>query len=285
MKFEFHKSKYGQELSIDCDLMSELKGFTLDSTPFFIDFHEIFFVTSGTGIFKLDDETIPFKKGTVLLLPPNKWRQWETINGKLDGFVLMFEEEFISKFFNDHLFLYRFHYFYNNTFPSFVQLKNKELKDYVAHLADIKKELMDLKNDSSHFLRAILYLLLININRSYTIQFNISDDFFEDHLSLQFKKLLEQEIKQHKDVLFYALKLGVSKSHLTKTLKKSFGKPPARLIRERLIAEAKKLLLYSKLNVSQISYHLNFSEPSNFNRLFKDIVGLAPNEFRSKNSN
>lgn len=285
MRFPFHKNKYGQELLIDCDQMSELKGFTLDHTPFWIEFHEIFFITSGSGIFRLNEERIPFQEGTALLLPPNKWRQWEEINGNLNGYALIFEEDFISKFFNDRLFLFRFHYFYNNSSPSFIHLSKDKLSDYLSQLRSIKMELRSLRNDSNHFLRAILYLFLININRVYISQFKVEGDFFEDNLSLSFRKLLEQKIRFHKDVSFYANELGVSKSHLTKTLKRTFGNAPAQLIRERLIAEAKKELLYSKLNISEISYQLNFSEPSNFNRLFKDVVGLSPKEFRSKNSN
>ncbi|MEM7572695.1 MAG: AraC family transcriptional regulator [Bacteroidota bacterium] len=285
MKFQFKRNKYGEELLIDCDQMSKLAGFTMNDTPFWIDFHEIYFITSGKGQFKLNDEYIPFSPGSVLLLPPNKWRRWATVEGQLDGFVLIFEEEFISKFFNDGLFLFRFHYFYNNASPSYVQLTTTELDNYSAHLTNIKKELIHLQNDSRHFLRATLYLLLINLNRAYTTQFNIQEEFFEDNLSLRFRRLLEKEIRQYRDVSFYASTLAVSKSHLTKTLKRTFAKTPAQLIRNRLIVEAKKELLFSQLNIAEISEELNFSEPSNFNRFFKEIVGISPNEFRLKNSN
>ena len=285
MKFPFQRNKYGHELLIDCGQMSQLKGFTLDHTPFWIEFHELFFVTSGEGIFKLNDERIPFQKGTVLLLPPNKWRQWESISGKLDGYTIFFEEEFISKFFQDGLFLYRFHYFYNNASPSYIQLNDQELSAYLSQLLYVRKELDNLQHDSNHFLRAILYQLLININRAYSHQFDIKEEFFGDNLSLQFRRLLEQEVRNNRDVSFYAEKLEVSRSHLTKTLKKTLGKPPAQLIRNRLIVEAKKELLFSKLNISEISHQLHFSEPSNFHRLFKELVGLSPNEFRVQNSN
>ncbi|MEL6194451.1 MAG: AraC family transcriptional regulator [Bacteroidota bacterium] len=284
-KFPFQRNKYGHELLIDCGQMSQLKGFTLDQTPFWIEFHELFFVTSGEGVFKLNEERIPFQKGTVLLLPPNKWRQWESITGKLDGYTIFFEEEFISKFFHDGLFLYRFHYFYNNASPSYIQLNDQELSTYLSLLLNVRKELDSLQHDSNHFLRAILYQLLINLNRTYSHQFNIKEEFFGDNLSLQFRRLLEQEVRNNRDVSFYAEKLEVSRSHLTKTLKKTLGKPPAQLIRNRLIVEAKKELLFSKFNISEISHQLHFSEPSNFNRLFKELTGMSPNEFRMQNSN
>lgn len=285
MKFKFKKNKYGKELLIDCEKMSDVKSFTKDSTPFLVDFHEVFFVTQGEGFFRLDNERIKFNPGTVLLLPPNKWRQWEKIKGTINGYFLIFEEEFISSFFNDQLFLYRFHFFYNSSTPSFINLQNDKLSDFLQKLEDVRRELQNLNTDSEHLLRAILYLLLININRLYSKQFNIAGQFFKNNLTLRFRKLLEKEIRSHNDVSFYADRLDVSKSHLNKTLKESLGKSTSELIRERLLAEAKRELLFGKSSISEISYDLNFSEPSNFNRFFKNAVGIPPKEFRYNNSN
>jgi len=283
--FKFKRKKYGKELLIDCEKMSDVKSFTKDSTPFLVDFHEILFVTRGKGIFRLDHERIPFCEGTVLLLPPNKWRQWENIEEDIDGFFLIFEEDFISNFFSDQLFLYRFHFFYNGSTPSYIQLSADKLPFFLQQLENVREELRSLRVDSEHLLRAILYLLLINANRIYSEQFKIEGQFFENNLTLRFRKLLEKQIRNYSDVSFYAKRLQVSKSHLNKTLKNNLGKSTSSLIRERLIAEAKRELLYSKLNISDISYQLNFSEPSNFNRFFKEIVGLTPKEYRDKNSN
>ncbi|MFK8102151.1 MAG: helix-turn-helix domain-containing protein [Saprospiraceae bacterium] len=280
MKFKFRKKKYGKELLMDCEKMSAVKTFTKDATPFLVDFHEILFVTQGEGVFRLDNERMNFSAGTVLLLPPNKWRQWETINGKLDGYFLIFEEDFISSFFNDQLFLYRFHFFYNNSTPSYLHLATDKLLDFFKNLENINQELQRLSADSEHLLRATLYLLLININRLYSNQFNINGQFFGSNLTLRFRKLLEKEIRIHNDVSFYADKLKTSKSNLNKTLKESLGKSTSTLIKERLLVEAKRELLFSKLSIAEIGYQLNFSEPSNFNRFFKNAVGIPPKEFR-----
>lgn len=282
MKFKFKKNKYGKELLIDCEKMADVQSFTKDDTPFLVNFHEILFITAGKGVFRLDNEPIQFTKGTILLLPPNKWRQWEVIQEAVDGFFLIFEEDFIARFFNDPLFLYRFHFFYNHLTPSYLQLTPKELSTFLKSLHDIRQELQNLSADSEHLLRAILYLLLIQINRIYSQQFKISGQFFENNLTLRFRRLLEKEISKHRDVSFYVQRLQVSKSHLNKTLKDSLGMSISKLIKDRLIAEAKRELLYSQLSISEIAYQLNFSDPSNFNRLFKEIVGSTPKAYRLK---
>ncbi|MFK7807744.1 MAG: AraC family transcriptional regulator [Saprospiraceae bacterium] len=284
MKFKFQENKYAKDILIDCEKMSDVKSFTKDSTPFLVDFHEILFITKGEGIFRLDDEKINFSKGTVLLLPPNKWRRWEKIDESIDGFFLIFKKDFISTFFNDQLFLYRFHFFYNNSTPSYIHLSDDKLVDFLKRLEDVRAEFKNLRADSEHLLRAILYFILININRIYSRQFEITGDFFENNLTLRFRDLLERSVRSHSDVSFYADKLGVSKSHLNKTLKKSLGKSSSEIIKERLLTEAKRELLFSQLSISEVGFELNFSEPSNFNRFFKEAVGIPPKEFRAKNS-
>ena len=284
MSVKFARRKYGKELLIDCELMSEAKPFKINHNAFLVEFHELFIITEGQGTFKLDNEIINFEPGTILLLPPNKWRQWLSFEQVINGYFLIFEEEFISNFFNDGLFLYRFHFFYNNSTPSFVRLPEDAFEQFLQRVEEVRKELKELGPDSEHFLRSLLYYILILINRRYQAQFEVEAQFFENNLTLRFRKLLEKKIRTWHNVTDYATALQVSKSHLNKTLKGSLGKSTSEAIKERLIAEAKRDLLYSELNIAEISHQLNFSEPSNFNRFFKEAVQLTPKAFRALNS-
>jgi len=284
MKFNFEKNKYGEELLIDCGLISKTKGFIRDETPFYVSFHEIIFITQGKGRFKLDDEEIPFERGTILLLPQNKWRQWAVIDEPMDGYFLIFEEEFIATFFNDALFLYRFHYFYNNSTPSFIQTGEAVFRAMTVKLDEIQTELQGLRKDSHHLLRSILYYLLIQINRIYEQAFNLNDELFQEGLTLRFRRLLEQNIRDKQKVSDYAEMLGVSKSHLNKVLNRYFGKSCSEIIKERLVADIKKELLFSSKSISEIGYGLNFSEPGNLIRFFKKMTQTTPREYRLLNS-
>ncbi|MFC2151711.1 helix-turn-helix domain-containing protein, partial [Bacteroidota bacterium] len=77
----------------------------------------------------------------------------------------------------------------------------------------------------------------------------------------------------------YTQMLGISKTYLNQKLK-SFGQSASDLIKARILTEAKKELLYSDLSVSEIAYQLNFSEPANFNRFFKQQTSVTPHQFR-----
>ncbi|WP_024562326.1 helix-turn-helix domain-containing protein, partial [Franconibacter helveticus] len=53
------------------------------------------------------------------------------------------------------------------------------------------------------------------------------------------------------------------------------------LMHQRLILEARRMLLYSTMTISQISEHLGFSDATYFSRFFRRQVGVAPKTFRS----
>lgn len=283
MQFEFERNKYQKELLVDCFQRNVLADSTDAQNPFNITFFEIILITKGSGKFMLDNEVIPFKKGTVLLLPPNKWRQWFEITESFESVYLIFEEEFISKFFNDPLYLYRFHYFYNTNTPSYLTLENNELKKNLETLFEIQLEIKNLKPDSEHFLRALLYYLLIDLNRKYEEHERVNQSFYKEILILKFRKLLEANIHIKQRVSDYTTLLQVSASHLNKLMKAYFGKSTSEVIKERLTLEIKKHLLFSEKNISEISYDLGFSEPSNFNRFFQKQVQMTPKEYRLQN--
>lgn len=284
MKVHFDNQKYDKELLIDCFQRNVQFKKSESQKPFIAYFYEIIFITEGKGKFRLDNEIITFERGTVLLLPPNKWRQWYKIDENYDAIYLIFEEEFISKFFNDALYLYRFHYFYNTYTPSSVQLKEKELQDYLKGLSQLEEEIKNLKPDSSHLLRALLYYILIGLNRRYqeTIK-HVS--FYKETPILKFRKLLEENIERKQRVSDYSELLGISTSHLNKLVKNYFGKTASEIIKERLIIEIKKHLLFADHTVAEIGYKLGFSEPSNFNRFFQKHVKMTPNDYRLQNDN
>lgn len=280
MEIRFAKNKYQRELLIDCFHRASFYKRIDYHQPFFVTFYELVFIKAGSGQFKLDHEYIPFQAGTVLLLPPNKWRQWCNTDADFEAIYLIFEEEFISQFFNDALYLYRFHYFYNIDSPSFLQLNRVELQDFVQTLAEIEHEIKRLQPDSSHLLRALLYYLLIRLNRVYQLQMGQEKSFYQEPVILLFRKLLESHIHEKQRVQEYADLLGISTSRLNKLMRLYFGKSASEVIKDRLVLAIKKELLYTDKTIAEIGFELGFSESSNFNRFFKNRTQMPPHEYR-----
>jgi len=279
-ELKFHKTKYGKELLIDCLIASETKGFITNRRPYILSFYELIFIIQGKGTFLLDDVIIPYQKGTIMFLPPNRRREWIAEN-QTDAYVVLFEGEFIERFFNDNLFVYRFHYFHNYNTPFYLKTEENEFSSYLKKVIEIKNEIGNLINDSDHLLRSILYYLLIILNRRYVEQHQIKGELFENIEVLKFIRLLDKNYKENHLVSDYTQMLGISKTYLNKKLK-SFGKSASDLIKARILIEAKKELIYTDLTISEIAYNLYFSEPANFIRFFKKQTSITPNQFRSE---
>jgi AraC-like DNA-binding protein len=108
----------------------------------------------------------------------------------------------------------------------------------------------------------------------------------EVHLSanklLLFRELLEKKYKSIKLVNEYAETLNISAKKLTKSTKSILGKTPKQLINDRVILEAKRLLVYSNLSIKEIAFDLGFAEPTNFSKYFAKHTENSPIEFRKK---
>ena len=62
------------------------------------------------------------------------------------------------------------------------------------------------------------------------------------------------------------------------------GHSAQHLIHERLLLEARRLLAYSDLDVTTISYSLGFKDPAYFSRFFTRREAMSPSAFRRRHS-
>ncbi len=99
-----------------------------------------------------------------------------------------------------------------------------------------------------------------------------------------FNVLVELHFKTEHSVTFYANKLFKS----PKTLSNSFAKfktSPLQIIHERIVLEAKRLLMYSDKTAKAIAYELGFDDASHLSRLFKKHTLLSPSDFKKQLQN
>ena len=74
----------------------------------------------------------------------------------------------------------------------------------------------------------------------------------------------------------YAESLSVHVNHLNHAVREITGKPTTTHITERIVMEAKALLLHTDLSIAEIAYCLGFEYPNYFNSFFKKNTGLTP---------
>ena len=78
----------------------------------------------------------------------------------------------------------------------------------------------------------------------------------------------------------YAAMLYVTPNHLNALCNDLLGKAAGEVIRDRVLLEAKRLLVNADINISEIAFQLDFKDNSYFTRFFKKYTGTTPEDFR-----
>jgi AraC family transcriptional activator of pobA len=98
----------------------------------------------------------------------------------------------------------------------------------------------------------------------------------------RFNKLVERNLRLQWPVERYAAELGTTAPTLTRTCREIAGIPPAQLILDRRLREAKRALSFTDASVSMISDDLGFSDPAYFARVFKQHTGTTASAYRKE---
>ncbi|WP_447863740.1 4-hydroxyphenylacetate catabolism regulatory protein HpaA [Kluyvera sichuanensis] len=98
----------------------------------------------------------------------------------------------------------------------------------------------------------------------------------------RFNQMIDTHYHRHWTVPDYANELHLTESRLTDICRRFANRPPKRLIFDRQLREAKRLLLFSDSAVSEIAWQLGFKDPAYFARFFNRLVGCSPSAFRAQ---
>lgn len=127
-------------------------------------------------------------------------------------------------------------------------------------------------------LKALLKVLLLNLIRINQQAF-LNQDVNQKRV-YHFVMLMDEYYRSERKADFYAAKLGISEKRLNQILKEKMNKTLTQLLHERLIVEARRLLISSEQTIKEIAFELHFEDPAYFSRFFKKQTGQSPEEFK-----
>jgi AraC-like DNA-binding protein len=125
-----------------------------------------------------------------------------------------------------------------------------------------------------------LTVLLTYLSKLYQQQFLVDDTPEEHALLNMFLKEVNVRFKYMHEVKEYAALMQISCNRLSESVKQQSGKAAIKHIHDRLIMEARRLLMHSDKTLKEIAYILGFSEVSYFSRFFKRETGTTPAVYR-----
>lgn len=171
--------------------------------------------------------------------------------------------------------------FFGSSMPPVITLCEKDIESFGAMFLILKEEFETRDHIQGEMLSSILKRLLIKSTRLMKDEKQIAEIPKPQYdIVRQYHILVEQHFREKHRVADYAEMLFKSPKTLSNLFHKSGDISPLKVINERIILEAKRLLFYSDKNAEEIGYELGFSEPAHFSKFFKNLVGTPPSTFR-----
>jgi AraC family transcriptional regulator, transcriptional activator of pobA len=96
------------------------------------------------------------------------------------------------------------------------------------------------------------------------------------------RALVDEHFRTERSLSFYAEKLSMTPDRLNDHVKRATGVSAGRVIRQRVLTEAKRQLVFTDQAVQKIAEDLAFSDASHFARFFRKYAGTTPHAFREE---
>lgn len=279
--YKFHKRKYGTELLIDVLDLDYIKTGIRRNPVHRETFYCIILITDGREEVTVNEHTRLVQAKDVICSRPGEIWHWQP-DPKLKGLVLIFEEPFLLSFFNDPHFLERFGYLQSNRTSPFLSLDEQLNERFYRLLEQMKSEINDTRNKDQHILRAMLYEALVLLNRADKMEDSGQpmNDISTSRYINGFIHAVEAEYMLRHEVEYYADKLCITPNYLNKIVRQSLGTTAKAYIHQKLFVEAKRLLSYTILSVTEIAEWLHFDSASHFVRFFRKHADMTPLQYR-----
>jgi AraC-like DNA-binding protein len=273
-----------KNLGIEVIDLSEIYKRSHDETinfatkPHRVFFHNLLYITQGSGTHFIDFNTYAVKAGSVVFINKNQVHSFDLIN-KPQGKLIIFTDEFLATIFSTMKTpLFAPCHLLKSYSPAF-SLANNTRNTCDVLLTEINKEYQLTHTDLS-FLNLLFSALLTKLT-SARLQ------FYEQHLSesrsrnfTKFIALLESKYTLIRDAKDYACMLNMTYKSLNQICKLATNQTTKQLIDAHIILEAKRKLAIEDIRVQQLADELGFDEVTNFVKYFKKHTLLTPSQFK-----
>lgn len=201
-----------------------------------------------------------------------------------NGYLLYFKKDCLSFFKPD--FEKEFPFF-NMLQTNFFKLNQPKFQQFAPYFEEVFSAYEN-ANDNQHTIASVKLLALLYQLKDFTNAFKQWEEGFttpQQILLQKFIQLVNNFYIEKRTIEDYAEMLHVTSNHLSQSVKTASGKNALSYITNRLLTEAKSIIQYTDLDMAEIAYQLNFSDPANFGKFFKKHTHQTPLEFRKSKTN
>ena len=263
------------------DLKTHLQSHQFVNNPHKHNTYICIFFTEGTGEHQIDFSSYKVKPGSIFLLNPGQVHCWK-LSANANGYVFFHTKDFYNSIYLNRK-IEEFPFFYLSQNYPVVYTDKKESDYFVRLFKEINEEY---KNNLAHKeikLGSLVDLVYVELSRLYDVKDNFHLSTNNNYFKLKkLQKLIDEQFKTKKLANEYADEMNMTTRHLSRICQEVLGRATSELITERIILEAKRLLIHNDVSISNVADQLGYEDHSYFIRFFKKNTGLSPKEFHSK---
>lgn len=252
------------------------------------DYYKISLITKGGGILTLGHRTYVIKAPAMIFINPLERKTWQP-EGEQDGYYCIFTEHLFEtqRRYRDELLHYPLFQTGANPVLTLTEEQGASLLQLFERLVKENKDCDAYRLEAITIYMQLLLLESKRIGVHETVPqrtlttAQLLAERFTDTLEKQFPVTSEQEQIQLKTASDFAQVLNVHPNHLNATIKSVTGRTTSEHIRQRILLEARLLLMHTDWPIAIIAHCLGFEEPASFSHFFKSQTGHTPHTFRT----
>lgn len=250
-------------------------------TPHRHSFYHIVLFTEGGGTHTIDFEQFKVRQGQAYFMIPGQVHSW-SFDDKVDGYVINFSDNLFASFLSDRQYFSRFDFFNGIASDGIVQFSKVQYEYVLNCFKQVVIEVHGNKTLALDVVRAQMINIFIAAQRERTGNKPTVTPHQNQLILSNFRKLVDENYAQKRLPKDYAAILYITPNHLNALCNDLLGMPAGEVIRNRILLEAKRLLVNAEKNIAEIAYQLSFTDSPHFTRFFKKYTGTTPEEFRKK---
>jgi|SRR5690606_38472433 len=245
-------------------------------------YHAVYF-TRGTGIHYIDFDRFEVAPSQIYFMSPGQVHHWEFGADEVDGYVLNFSASFFQSFLLRPDYVDELAFFQGQTDDAIMRIP-AELQAKVRTIFDEMVTLWESINPGNLDKIRVLTLQLLLYVADLCPSVQHPTRSYKHTVLRNFRRLVDSYFTQWRHPKDYADLLYITPNHLNALCSDILGYSAGEVIRNRVVLEAKRLLVNPERTISSIAYELNFKDNSYFSRFFKKHTGSSPEAFRKRQS-
>lgn len=246
-------------------------------------YYEMCFFTDGNGVHEIDFISHPITSPSIHFLKPGQVHLINRGEG-YKGYLVVFSEEFFNLRFQNMEVIPGYPLVSNLENGPILSLNEALFTEFHQLIKYINNELEESDPDSEEIIISYLKIFFLKLRQNFSkLVFTQNESSGTMQKTVyRFNQLVDKYYDQIHHVKEYAELLGESPIQLNRAVKSVTGKTSSEIIIDRLMLEAKRLMLFSDLSNKEVAYKLNYEDPSYFARIFRKKTGFTPSGFKAK---